>query len=243
MVFELEEKLYLVFHLMIAGRFLWRNKEAKIPPKIGLAAFDFPEGTLVLTEAGTKRRASLHVIRGEHSLEKFDRGGLEIYESDLKSFSRAITRENHTVKRALTDPRIISGIGNTYSDEILHRSRLSPYKYTSNLTDDEIGRLYSACRKILEKWTGIIREETGNGFPEKVTAFRKGMAVHGRYGSACPVCGVPVQRIVYTENESNYCPGCQTGGRILADRALSRLLKGDWPKTLKELEEKQINEI
>jgi formamidopyrimidine-DNA glycosylase len=238
-VFIMEQQLYLVFHLMIAGRFLWKHEEAKIPHKIGLAAFDFSNGTLLLTEAGTKRRASLHIIRGEAALMKFDRGGIEVLEADLNSFGEAITRENHTVKRALTDPRIISGIGNTYSDEILHRSRLSPFKYTTHLSEDEIDRLFSTCRAILFEWTDIIRKKTGDGFPEKVTAFREGMAVHGRYGFPCPVCGVPIQRIVYTENESNYCPGCQTGGKILADRALSRLLKGDWPATLKELEDMQ----
>jgi formamidopyrimidine-DNA glycosylase len=242
-VLELENGLYLVFHLMIAGRFLWRNREAKIPARIGLAAFDFSEGTLVLTEAGTKRRASLHIILGEENLAKFDRGGLEVLDADLTSFSRAITRENHTVKRALTDPSIISGIGNTYSDEILHKARLSPFKYTSSLTAEDISGLYCACREILAVWTDIIRRETGTGFPEKVTAFREGMAVHGRFGLPCPVCGAPVQRIVYTENESNYCPGCQTGGKIYADRALSRLLKDDWPKTLGELEEKQLDNI
>lgn len=235
-VLEMEKHIYLVIHLMVAGRFLWREKNAQIPKKIGLAAFDFENGTLTLTEAATKRRVSLHAVRGEERLRMFDRGGIELLDSDLESFSEALRLENHTLKRAFTDPRLISGIGNAYSDEILHRARISPLKLTSRLTDDEIELLYRASRELIIEWIQRLRKQSrsgaGNGFPEKVTAFQEGMAVHGRFGKPCPECGTPIQRIVYAENECNYCPRCQTGGKLLADRALSRLLKADWPKSL-----------
>lgn len=235
-VFSFDEDLHLVLHLMISGRLRWRPRGAKLPGRAGLAAFDFPSGTLLLTEASSKKRASLHLVRGREGLAVHDPGGLEVQDADLKAFSQALERENHTLKRALTDPRILSGIGNAYSDEILHRAGLSPFKPTKNLSDDELSALYDATRAVLEEWTRQLRREVGEGFPEKVTAFRPEMAVHGRYGKPCPVCGTKVQRLVYAENEANYCPGCQTGGRLLADRALSRLLKGDWPKTVEELE-------
>ena len=235
-VIRLEDELFIVIHLMIAGRFRWLPPNAKVPGKLGLAAFDFPNGTLVLTEAGSKRRASIHLERGEDALRGHDPGGLEPLEMTLQQFSEALTRERHTVKRTLTDPRVFSGIGNSYSDEILHRARLSPVQLTTNLDPEEIERLYLAIRDTLTLWTDRLREETGDGFPEKVTAFRDGMAVHGRYGKPCPVCGSPVQRIRYADNETNYCARCQTGGRLLADRALSRLLKGDWPKSIDEVE-------
>jgi len=236
-VIELEGKLYLVIHLMIAGRFRWRPPGSPIGGKAGLAAFDFTSGSLLLTEASTKKRASLHVVSGAPSLRQFERGGIEVDEASLADFREALLRENHTVKRALTDPRLFSGVGNSYSDEILHAARLSPVKRTAQLTEPEIARLHGAARKTLALWTERLREETGQGFPEKVTAFREGMAVHGRYGKPCPDCGAPVQRIVYAENETNYCARCQTGGKLLADRGLSRLLREDWPKTLEELEE------
>ena len=236
-VLELERELFLVIHLMIAGRFRWRPAGAAIPGKLGLAAFDFPAGTLLLTEASTRKRASLHLVSGEAALEQFQRGGLEIEGASLDAFAEVLRRENHTLKRALTDPRLFSGIGNSYSDEILHAARLSPVKRTSQLTEEETARLYRATSETLTRWTDILREETGDAFPEKVTAFREGMAVHGRHGQPCPACGSPVQRIVYSENETNYCARCQTGGKLLADRALSRLLREDWPKTLEELEE------
>jgi formamidopyrimidine-DNA glycosylase len=236
-VLKMENDDFLIFHLMIAGRLHWKKYGAEIPRRIGLAAFDFSPGTLLLTEAGTKKRASLHIVRGATALEKFDKGGIEVFETGEKRFQEALTRENHTLKRALTDPRIIAGIGNTYSDEILHRARLSPLKNTSRLTEDEVRRLFSACRETLREWIERIGNDVGKGFPEKVTAFREGMAVHGRYGKPCPRCRTAVQRIVYAENECNYCPACQTGGRILADRALSRLLKNEWPRSLSKLEE------
>ena len=239
-VLELEGGLFLVLHLMIAGRLRWRHRgpgaPAKMPGKQGLAAFDFPSGTVLLTEAGSKKRASLHVVRGEEGLAAHDPGGLEVLEADLASFRAALARESHTLKRALTDPHLFSGIGNAYSDEILHRARLSPFKLTSGLSDEESERLYESAREVLREWTETSRREVGEGFPEKVTAFRPGMAVHGRYRQPCPVCGAPVQRILYAENEANYCPRCQTGGKLLADRVLSRLLKDDWPRTLEELE-------
>jgi formamidopyrimidine-DNA glycosylase len=238
-VFELEDDLFLVLHLMISGRLHWKPKGAKLGGRTALAAFDFEDGTLLLTEASTKKRASLHLARGERSLSEFDRGGLEVLDADRESFGEALTRENHTVKRALTDPRLFSGIGNAYSDEILHRARLSPAKWTSRLTEEETGRLYRAARETLETWARRFVEEARKAFPEKVTAFREGMAVHGRYGKPCPDCGSPVQRIVYADNESNYCATCQTGGKLLADRALSQLLRGDWPRTLEELEERK----
>ncbi|PYU89056.1 MAG: formamidopyrimidine-DNA glycosylase [Acidobacteria bacterium] len=236
-VFCLERELFLILHLMIAGRLHWKPAGSRIPGKLGLAAFDFPDGTLTLTEAGTKKRAALHIARGENTLLRHDPGGLEVLEAPAGEFRAALTRENHTLKRALTDPRIFSGIGNAYSDEILHRAQLSPLKRTDQLREDEIARLHRAARQTLVEWTQRLREEAGERFPEKVTAFREGMAVHGRYRLPCPVCGAPVQRIVYAENETNYCPTCQTGGRLLADRSLSRLLRDDWPRTLEELEE------
>jgi len=236
-VLQLEGDLFLVIHLMIAGRFHWQPAGAKIPGRLGLAAFDFPGGTLLLTEAGTKKRASLHLVRGEEVLRQFERGGLEVLEADAAGFEAALRRENHTLKRALTDPRLFSGIGNAYSDEILHRARLSPMRLTGRLTAAEAARLHGAAVRVLREWTDRLRRETGAGFPGKVTAFREGMAVHGRFGRPCPECGTAVQRIVYAENECNYCPRCQTDGKLLADRALSRLLKDDWPKSIDELEE------
>jgi len=234
-VFGLDEELFLVFHLMIAGRLRWIARDSKPPARISLALFDFRHGTLAFTEAGTKRRASLHLVKGNAALAQFDMGGLEIADADLASFRERLVRENHTLKRALTDPRLFSGIGNAYSDEILHRAKLSPVALTQKLANDETERLYTAAREVLAEWTARLREETGQGFPEKVTAFRPQMAVHGRYGKPCPVCGAPVQRIVYAENETNYCARCQTGGTILADRALSRLLKASWPRSIDEL--------
>jgi formamidopyrimidine-DNA glycosylase len=236
LVFDLGEELFLVLHLMIAGRLHWKAPGAKPPGRIGLAAFDFAGGTLLLTEAGTKRRASLHVVRGEGPLAAHQPGGLEVLEADLAVFRAALLRENHTLKRALTDPRLFSGIGNAYSDEILHRARLSPLTWTRRLSDDESARLFDAARATLREWLERLRAEAGDGFPEKVTAFRAGMAVHGRFRQPCPVCGGTVQRIVHAENETNYCPRCQTGGKVLADRSLSRLLKDDWPRSAEEWE-------
>jgi len=238
-VIELGDELYLVLHLMIAGRLHWRESPAKSPGKLGLAAFDFSTGTLVMTEAGTKKRAALHAVRGEGALREHDRGGLEVLEADLPAFAAAVTRESHTLKRVLTDPRLLSGIGNAYADEILHRARLSPVKLSRQLSEIEIVRLFEATRSTLVDWIERLRREAAGEFPEGVTAFRDGMAVHGRYGKPCPVCGTAVQRIVYADNETNYCPTCQTGGVLLADRALSRLLRGDWPRTLEELEERR----
>jgi len=237
-VLALEGGLFVVIHLMIAGRLRWRPPGAKTPGRIGLAAFDFPGGTLLLTEAGSKRRASLHLIRGEAALAGFDRGGLEPLETSLAGFRDRLVSESHTLKRALTDPRLFSGIGNAYSDEILHRARLSPVALTRRLDDDGIERLYDAARAVLVEWTDRLRREAGDGFPENVTAFHDGMAVHGRFREPCPICGTPVQRIRYADNETNYCPACQTGGRLLADRGLSRLLKEDWPRSLEEMEER-----
>ncbi len=231
-----EDPLFLVLHLMIAGRLRWRDAGAALPRKLGLAAFDFPNGTLLFTEAGSKKRASLRLIRGEADLRGQDPGGLEVMGSSLPAFRAALELENHTLKRALTDPRLLSGIGNAYSDEILHAARLSPLKLTRRLTDDESARLHEAVQTTLAAWIERLRREVGNGFPEKVTAFREGMAVHGRFGRPCPTCGSPVRRIVYRDNEANYCARCQTGGKLLADRALSRLLKRDWPRTLEEEE-------
>jgi len=236
LVFELGDELFLVLHLMIAGRLHWKARGAKPPGKIGLAAFDFSNGTLILTEAGTKKRASLHLVRGEAGLAEHQPGGLEVLDADLAAFRAALLRENHTLKRSLTDPRLFSGIGNAYSDEILHRARLSPLTWTSRLSDAEVARLFEATRTTLNEWVARLREEAGDGFPEKVTAFREGMAVHGRFGQPCPACGTAVQRIVYAENETNYCPRCQTDGKVLADRSLSRLLKDDWPRSVEELE-------
>jgi len=235
----LEDELFCVLHLMIAGRLHWKERGAKIPGRVGLAAFDFQPGTLLFTEASSKKRASIHLVRGEALLRQFERGGLEVLDADLTGFREALNRENHTLKRALTDPRLFSGIGNAYSDELLHRARLSPVKLTAQLTEEESARLYAATKETLTEWIDRLRNEVGDGFPEKVTAFREGMAVHGRFGKPCPVCGSRVQRIVYAENETNYCPRCQTGGKLLADRALSRLLKNDWPKTAEELEERR----
>lgn len=234
-VFDLGDHLFLVIHLMIAGRLKWAAPGAKAGP-LGLARFEFPHGSLVLTEAGTRRRASLHLVRGRAALAAMDRGGLEVLEIDLPAFSERLRSESHTLKRALTDPRLFSGIGNAYSDEALHAARLSPLTLTGRLSEEEIARLYHACRETLAAWTDRLRREAGDDFPGKVTAFREGMAVHGRYRLPCPVCGSPVQRIRYAENETNYCARCQTGGRLLADRALSRLLKGDWPRSLDEIE-------
>ncbi len=231
-VIALEGELFIVIHLMIAGRFRWNQKP---PGKIGLAAFEFSSGTLVLTEAGSKRRASIHIVRGEKALRAMDPGGLEVPGISLDDFRAALTRERHTLKRTLTDPHVFSGIGNSYSDEILHRARLSPVQLTTNLDEEEIERLWRATRETLADWTDRLRKEAGEGFPEKVTAFRDGMAVHGRYGKPCPDCGTPVQHIVYADIETNYCARCQTGGKLLADRALSRLLHGDWPKSIDEL--------
>ncbi len=236
-VLGLEDELFLVLHLMIAGRLRWRATGEPVPRKRGLAAFDFSTGTLLLTEASTKKRASLYVVRGEAALAALDPGGLEVLEADVGAFAAALRRENRTLKRVLTDPRLLSGIGNAYSDEILHRARLSPLQRTQHLDDAAIARLYRATQETLREWLQKLRQETGDSFPEKVTAFRPGMAVHGRYRQPCPVCGNPVQRIVYAENECNYCAICQTDGKLLADRALSRLLREDWPRTLDELEE------
>ncbi len=236
----LEGDLHIVLHLMIAGRLRWRDPVAALPGKRGLAAFDFAPGTLILTEAGAKRRASLHVVQGEDGLRALDPGGIEPLECDARAFAAALTAANHTLKRALTDPHILSGIGNAYSDEILHRARLSPVKMTRSLSDDETARLHAATQSTLIDWTERLRAETGDGFPDKVTAFRDGMAVHGRYREPCPECASPVQRIVHGAHETNYCARCQTGGKLLADRALSRLLKSDWPRTLDELESRAI---
>jgi formamidopyrimidine-DNA glycosylase len=233
-VLALDGGLFVVVHLMIAGRFQWLAPGAKPPGRITLATFDFPGGRLALTEAGTKRRASLHVVDGEHDLAALDPGGAEPLDCDLATFERLLTRENHTLKRALTDPRTFAGIGNAYSDEILHRAKLSPLAQTAKLAPEDVARLYTAMREVLVEWTTRLREEAERAFPSKVTAFRPEMAVHGRFGKPCPVCGAPVQRIVYAENECNYCARCQTGGRVLADRALSRLLKASFPRTLDE---------
>jgi formamidopyrimidine-DNA glycosylase len=230
--------LFLVIHLMIAGRFRWLEAGAKIPGKLGLAAFDFPAGTLILTEAATKKRASIHLLSGEEALRAMDRGGIEPLEAGLPAFRAALVAESHTLKRALTDPTLFSGIGNAYSDEILHRARLSPAQLTRKLDDGEIARLHAATQEVLAEWTQRLREEAAGKFPEKVTAFRPQMAVHGKYRKPCPVCGTAVQRIAYADNETNYCPRCQTEGRLLSDRSLARLLKSDWPRSIEELEEK-----
>jgi formamidopyrimidine-DNA glycosylase len=234
-VLELEDELFLVIHLMIAGRLRWRPAGGKPPGKPALAAFVFPGGTLVLTEAGSKRRASLHLVAGGAALRAIDRGGLEVLDAGLEAFAARLRSERHTLKRALTDPRLFSGIGNAYSDEILHRARLSPMTLTDRLDDEAVARLHGATVAVLEEWTARLRNETGQGFPEKVTAFREGMAVHGRYREPCPVCGAPVQRIRYADNETNYCARCQTSGRLLADRAMSRLLREDWPRRLEDV--------
>lgn len=235
-VFVLEGERFIVIHLMIAGRLHFRAPDAAGKGRKGVAQLVFDRGTVVLTEAGSKRRASIHLAAGEAALAEHDRGGVEPLETDLEGFAEALRRERHTLKRSLTDPRLFSGIGNAYSDEILHRARLSPVQLTTNLSDEEVDRLFESTRAVLTEWTDRLRAEAGEAFPEKVTAFRDEMSVHGKYRQPCPVCGTPVQRIRYAENETDYCPGCQTGGRLLADRALSRLLREDWPRTVEELE-------
>jgi formamidopyrimidine-DNA glycosylase len=234
-VIEFEGDLFLVIHLMIAGRLRWRDPGGDVSRPAPLARFEFDNGVLVLTEAGKQRRASLHVVHGERNLAQFDRGGLEVMPATLAEFGDRLRSENHTLKRSLTDPTLFSGIGNAYSDEILHRAQLSPLLLSSRITDEQVARLYGAVRTVLVEWTDRLRDDVAGAFPEKVTAFREGMAVHGRYGQPCPVCGAPVQRIRYADNETNYCARCQTGGRLLADRAMSRLLKEDWPRSLDEL--------
>jgi formamidopyrimidine-DNA glycosylase len=234
-VIDLDGDLHIVIHLMIAGRFLWKAAGAPLTNRIALAAFDFENGTLILTEAGTQKRASIHVVAGSDGLAEFDRGGLEIFEASLEEFAARLRSENHTLKRSLTDPRLFSGIGNAYSDEILHRARMSPVQLTKNLKDADIATLFDATKQVLTEWTDRFRAQVADGFPEKVTAFRDEMAVHGKFGQPCPACGTPVQRIRYASNETNYCARCQTGGKLLADRALSRLLKQDWPKSIDEL--------
>jgi len=236
LVFALEDDLFLVLHLMVAGRLHWKEPGAKLPGRVGLLALDFPAGTLTLTEAGTKRRAALHLVRGEAGVAALGRGGIDPLSASVEAFGAALRRENHTLKRALTDQRFLSGIGNAYSDEILHAARLSPVKLTSRLGDDEIARLHAATRAVLVRWRDLLRAEAGGEFPEGVTAFRPEMAVHGKFRQACPVCGTAIQRIQRAENEVDYCPRCQTGGQILSDRSLARLLKEDWPRTIEELE-------
>ncbi len=231
----LDDDLWIVVHLMIAGRFRWLKPGAKIPGKLGLASFDFDNGSLVLTEAGSTRRASITLVRGDDALAEINRGGAEPLEIGMTAFAERLRLENHTLKRSLTDPRLFSGIGNAYSDEILHRARLSPVKHTNRLTDNEIARLFDSTRAVLIEWTNRLREESGGEFPAKVTAFHDEMAVHGRFGKPCPVCGTPVQRIRYASNETNYCARCQTDGKLLADRSLSRILRQDWPKSIDEL--------
>jgi formamidopyrimidine-DNA glycosylase len=240
-VMAFDDELFLVIHLMISGRLHWRAAGALLARKIGLAAFDFADGTLVLTEIASKKRASIHAVRGATALAGHDPGGMDVFSATREAFGDALVHENHTLKRTLTDPRLFSGIGNAYSDEILHRAKLSPIRMTRSLDDQEIECLLAATRATLAEWIERLRHQTGDGFPEKVTAFRPEMAVHGRFGKPCPVCGAPVQRIVHAENETNYCARCQTGGRLLADRALSRLLKTEWPRTLEEMEERRAN--
>jgi formamidopyrimidine-DNA glycosylase len=234
---------FIVIHLMIAGRLRWKPRGERLPAKVGLAAFDFPTGTLVFTEASPRKRASIHLVAGRAGLAEFDRGGLDAQAATTAAFGARLRSERHTVKRALTDPTLFDGIGNSYSDEILHAARLSPFRMTSSISDDEIAALHRACIATLTEWTGRLRAEVGDGFPDKVTAFRPEMAVHGKYGEPCPVCGSKVQRIVYADNEANYCPTCQTEGRLLADRSLSRLLKEDWPRSLEELEERKAQRV
>ncbi|MFN0241961.1 MAG: Fpg/Nei family DNA glycosylase [Planctomycetota bacterium] len=243
-VFAFEDELFLVLHLMVSGRLRWKDVGAAdgkkgAPPKLLLARFEFERGTLAFTEAASKKRASIHVVRGEEGLAQHDRGGLEVLEADRAAFAETLARESHTLKRTLTDPTLFSGIGNAYSDEILHRARLSPMKLSRSLDDEELDRLFGATRDVLLEWTARLRDEVGAGFPTKVTAFRDGMAVHGKFGEPCPVCGTAVQRIVYAENEANYCARCQTVGKLLADRALSRLMKQDWPRTVEEMENRK----
>lgn len=238
-VFVFDNDLFLVLHLMIAGRLHWRKNGITIPAKVGLAAFDFANGRLLLTEAGTQKRASLHLVSSREKLASFDMGGLEIFETDLEHFRTRLVLENHTLKRALTDPWLFSGIGNAYSDEILHRAKLAPVQLTHKMSEEQIERLFLAIKTTLLEWTQRLREEVGAEFPEHVTAFHRAMAAHGKFGKPCPVCQTKIQRIRYATNETNYCPSCQTGGKLLADRGLSRLLKADWPKNLAELEEKK----
>jgi formamidopyrimidine-DNA glycosylase len=240
LVLSLAGDLHAVIHLMIAGRLRWRPvRAAKMPGKVGLAAFDFAHGTLVFTEASRKKRASLHLVRGRDALADFDRGGIDLFTATAAELAAALRAENHTIKRSLTDPSVVDGVGNAYSDEILHRARMSPFRQTQQMGDDEIVRLHAAAREVLSEWIERTRVEVGDGFPDKVTAFRPEMAVHGKYGQPCPICGDPVQRIVHADNEANYCATCQTGGKLLADRALSRLLKDSWPRLLDELEERK----
>jgi len=234
-VMEFEDDLFMVIHLMIAGRLRWRTAGGDVVRPAPMARFEFPDGVLVLTEAGKKRRASIHLVQGEKNLEQFDRGGLEVFTASRAAFADRLRSENHTVKRSLTDPTLFSGIGNAYSDEILHRAKLSPLFLTSKMRDEQVTQLFGAVREVLTEWTDKLRADAAGEFPEKVTAFREGMAVHGRFGKPCPVCGAPVQRIRYADNETNYCARCQTGGRLLADRAMSRLLKQDWPRSLDEM--------
>ncbi len=231
--------MFMILHLMVAGRLHWKERDAGLPGKRGLCAFDFENGTLLLTEAGKKKRASLYVVDTEADVRLHDPGGLEVFDIDAEAFSDRVVSKNHTLKRALTDPRLFSGIGGAYADEILHTARLSPVKWTNRLTEEERQRLYESCRSVLQQWTERIRRETADGWP-KVTAFRDGMAVHGQFGKPCPDCGSPVQRIVYADNETNYCATCQTGGKVLADRSLSRLLKDDWPRSIEDLEERGL---
>jgi formamidopyrimidine-DNA glycosylase len=238
-IIGVEGQCFIVIHLMIAGRLRWKKKGEKLPAKVGLAAFDFPNGTLIFTEASPKKRASLHIVAGREALKEFDRGGLDVFEASLAQFTERLRSERHTVKRSLTDPTLFDGIGNAYSDEILHAAKLSPFRMTSSITDDEVRALHRATTSTLKRWTKLLRDEVGDGFPDKVTAFRPEMAVHGKYNEPCPVCGTKVQRIVYADNEANYCPTCQTEGRLLADRSLSRLLKEDWPKSLDEMDERK----
>jgi len=239
LVFDLDADLFIVVHLMIAGRLRWRDRGIPIPAKVGLAAFDFADATLLFTEAGSRKQASLHVVRGQAAVDSMDPGGAEIAALTLERFTALLTSGNHTLKRMLTDPHVFSGIGNAYSDEILHAARLSPVRLTQAMKPEEIARLFDATRQVLDEWTQRLQAEEAGAFPEKVTAFRKGMAVHGRYGQPCPRCGAPVQRIVYARNEANYCAACQTEGRLLADRALSRLMRDDWPRTLEDLERRK----
>jgi formamidopyrimidine-DNA glycosylase len=242
-VIGMEGDRYIVIHLMIAGRLRWKEPKAKLPGKLALAGFDFAHGTLIFTEASGKKRASLHLVQGRAGLAEFDRGGLDVYTATPKQFAERLRSERHTVKRSLTDPTLFDGIGNAYSDEILHAAKLSPFRMTDKMEDDEILRLHRACKAQLTLWTKRLRDEVGDGFPDKVTAFRPEMAVHGKYDQPCPVCGTKVQRIVYADNEANYCPTCQTDGKLLADRSLSRLLKEDWPKTLEELEDRRAGRV